>query len=171
MTTSALGQNQTGDSTESFESFISSISEDLLGYFLRRVAPREGAADCLSETLLVVWRKRESLPGPADERRRWVFGVAHNVLRNHRRSTARQLLVVNKLRDALEASHIETTRSPDAEALLAEVRKLKPKDQDLVLLVAWDGFSLADAAQIVGIKAPAARARYSRIRRRLSGES
>lgn len=171
MTFSTIGQNKTGTSVEPFEAFISSISEDLLGYFLRRVSPREGAADCVGETLLIVWRKRESLPGPADERRRWVFGVAHNVLRNHRRSTARQLLVVNKLRDALEASLIETTRSPDAEALLAEVRKLKPQDQDLVLLVAWDGFSLADAAQIVGIKAPTARARYSRIRRRLSGGS
>lgn len=51
------------------EQFIRSIADEVLAYFARRVTPHEDAADCLSETLLVIWRRRDTLPHADAERR------------------------------------------------------------------------------------------------------
>ncbi|WP_241982916.1 sigma factor-like helix-turn-helix DNA-binding protein [Cryobacterium sp. TMT1-2-1] len=44
---------------------------------------------------------------------------------------------------------------------------LSPRDQELVTLVVWEGPTIAQAATVLGIRADAARARYSRARRTL----
>jgi RNA polymerase sigma-70 factor (ECF subfamily) len=60
---------------------------------------------------------------------------------------------------------LDTTPTPAADEG-AEVRDaisaLHPDLAELVRLVHWDGFSLADAAAVVGIPASTARGRYQR---------
>ena len=127
----------------------------------------DDAADCLSEVLLVLWRRRASLPSTLPERRPWAFGVAHNVLANHSRSGSRRLALTLRLRSELlaaPASSPELSLPLDLEVALAG---LSLRDRELLLLVAWEGMTVAEAGQSLGLKAPAARARYSRIRRRL----
>lgn len=101
-----------------FEAFIRSIAHELLGYFARRVVPNEDAADCLSETLLVLWRRIDRLPNEHDERRAWCYGIAHRVLAAHRRSSARQLSLTARLREELRHRPI-APQSTDDEAISA----------------------------------------------------
>ena len=44
---------------------------------------------------------------------------------------------------------------------------LPDRDRELVLLVAWEGFGVAEAGVVLGLKPDAARQRYARARARL----
>jgi RNA polymerase sigma-70 factor (ECF subfamily) len=63
-----------------FEELVHETRDDLLAYAMRRAASPEDAADVLSETYLIAWRKLEQVP-PGDSARLWLFGVAANVPR------------------------------------------------------------------------------------------
>ncbi|MFC5930382.1 sigma-70 family RNA polymerase sigma factor [Cryobacterium melibiosiphilum] len=145
--------------------FIRSVADELLAYFARRVTPHEDAADCLSETLLVLWRRRESLPTAADERRAWTYGVAHNVLAAHRRGGMRRLALSSRLRDELRVAPIAP--SSDDDRAITALASLGARDRELVSLVVWEGLSIAEAGAVIGVRPDAARARYSRARRTL----
>ena len=103
------------------EEFIRLVADELLAYFVRRVVPHEDAADCLSETLLVLWRRRDNLPQAHGERRAWTYGVAHRILAAHRRNGIRRLALTGRLRDELRVRPIAPESSDDvAIAALAD---------------------------------------------------
>ncbi|MGU7670337.1 RNA polymerase sigma factor, partial [Escherichia coli] len=82
------------------------------------------------------------------------------VLANADRSARRRWRLANRLRllihpaDAAPADHGAEVR--DA------VARLDPELAELVRLVHWDGFSLAEAAELMSITASTARGRYAR---------
>jgi RNA polymerase sigma-70 factor (ECF subfamily) len=137
------------------ESSLRALMPDLLRFFLWRIDNREDAADCLSETLLVLWRRSGSFPSEPTERRRYAFGVARRVAR-HESSDE----LVEDL--ALSVDQIE----PDLD-LQRALAALGEKERELVLLVAWEGFSITEAGSLIGIRPDAARQRYARARARL----
>ena len=147
-----------------FESLVEQNSDDLLRYLLRRVDVREDAADLLADTLLVAWRRYGSVPADPHEARLWLFGVARRVLGTHHRSTRRRTALADRLRE-----HLATTTAPDprVDAVRHALEDLPRRDLDLIGLIHWEGFTLAEAATVLGIKAGTARMRYSRIRDRL----
>lgn len=159
------------ESRAGFECFVRQVSPALLGYFARRIIPREEAADCVAEVLLILWEKRTKLPEGNDERRAWTFGIARNVLRTATRRSVRHYTIAEALRQELMLTgRSEPSSAGEASGLQAALLELSNSDRELVLLIAWEGFSLADAAALLGIRADAARARYSRARRRLSSQ-
>lgn len=138
----------------------------LLAYFERRVAIRADAADLVGETLVTIWRRAASLPADPTEARMWMFGVASRVLATHRRAGRRHLALADRLRQ-----HLDGHSAPEAEEILhvrAAVRGLPLRDRELVGLVHWEGFALAEAARILGIRPGTARMRYARARERLA---
>jgi RNA polymerase sigma-70 factor (ECF subfamily) len=135
---------------------------DLLAYFVRRVLPAEDSADCLSETMLVLWRKRNSLPQDDSERRAWAFGIARRVLGNYRRGSIRRKGLTDLLCDEIRATTGSTFT--DGRDLLSV---LPAPDRELVQLIIWDGFGVAEAGAIIGIKPSAARMRYARAKERI----
>ena len=147
------------------ETEIRAMMPDLLAYFQRRLDNREDAADALSETLIVIWRRQRSLPGDAEGRRRYAFGIARNVLAAARRGRVKH----RDISDALRAELAVATVPPDLD-LDAALAALAEKDRELVLLVAWEGFGVAEAGAILGLRSDVARARYSRARARLRTE-
>lgn len=156
---------ETDAGAASVEAFVRVIAPELLGYFARRVIPNEDAADCLSETLLVLWRRRDRLPGDHGERRAWSFGIAHRVLAAHRRTGVRHLSLTDRLREELR--HRPISPESDDDVAISALASLAPRDQELVSLVVWEDLTIAQAATVLGIRADAARARYSRARRAL----
>ena len=106
------------------------------------------------------------MPISLNERRAWAFGIAHRVLANHFRSNARRTALTEKLRGELEARSV-SHGAPVPTDLIDALGSLRPADRELILLVAWNGFAVAEAAVILGIRADAARARYSRARKKL----
>ncbi len=137
---------------------------DLLRYFVRRLDDREDAADALADTLIVLWRKERRLPTDGEGIRRYAFGVAARVLSTARRGKLRRTALAERLRDSIATS--ETTAEADV-GLGSALAALKADDRELVLLVAWEGFGVAEAGEVLGIRPDAARQRYSRARARL----
>lgn len=134
----------------------------LLGFFANRVDSPDDAADLVGDVFLVAWRRHRQIPDDPDEARMWLFGVARRVLANHRRGRHR--------RDALDArirERIAVAIEPDDVHRIevrAAVRALPDPLGELVGLVHWDGFSLDEAARLLGIPASTARSRHARAR-------
>jgi RNA polymerase sigma-70 factor (ECF subfamily) len=147
-------------------SLFEAESLGLLGYFLRRVENREDAADLLAETALTLWRRALDVPLDPTEARMWAYGVARRTLLTNRRSDSRRTALAGRLRQDLlsRAPHTEHERFDDVHAAILS---LQPRDRELIGLIHWEGFSVAQAAELLGIRAGAAQMRYSRARGRL----
>ncbi len=139
---------------------VAANAADLLAYVSRRVGP-DDAPDLLGETMVVAWRRVGELPEDEERARMWLFGIARGTLLNHARGQRRRWALADRIR--LGAT--EDRGGPPADAG-AEVRdaisRLDSEHAELVRLVHWDGFTLAEAAELLGIPASTARGRYAR---------
>ena len=153
------------DAPERLTAALESSSADILRYLERRVGP-DDAPDLLGETMVVAWRRVRELPVDAERARMWLFGVARGTLLNHARGERRRWALADRIRLQVR----ESASAPPADAG-ADVRdaigRLDPDLAELVRLVHWDGFSLADAAELLGIPASTARGRYQKAKREL----
>ncbi|WP_344340768.1 sigma-70 family RNA polymerase sigma factor [Agrococcus versicolor] len=141
----------------------------VLDYLLRRVASPEDAADLLGETLVVVWRREGAVPLDPTEARMWMFGVARKVLSQHRRSVRRSRSLGERL--ALEVREaIVQAPADDFEELRAAIETLREGDREIIRLVYWDGFTLAEAARLLGLNAATVRSRHARARATLQAQ-
>jgi RNA polymerase sigma factor (sigma-70 family) len=155
----ALPRDRSGTiSKEHFEGLIAPIMPDLLRYFARRLTPVDDAYDCLSETLIVLWRSSRKLPPDANDTRAWSFGVARKVLANHVRGQSRRAALTARIGDMGADGDHPNQDAPVREAL----EKLPGRDQELVRLIIWDGFGVAEAGALLGLKPATARTRYAR---------
>jgi RNA polymerase sigma-70 factor (ECF subfamily) len=139
---------------------------DLLSYFGRRVQIPADAADLLSETFIVAWRRGDRMPADPQQARMWLFGVARRVFANAARGAVRRTGLIDRLRE-----HLETlpTEHVDAETLdiRAALDAIPPDQSELVRLVLWDGFTVPEAAAILRISESTAYGRYQRARAKL----
>lgn len=139
---------------------LTANSADLLDYFRRRLGP-EDAADALAEVMVVAWRRERTCPADPLEARLWLFGIARLVLANAQRGAVRRTRLGARLRSTLRAA------APASDSGL-EVRdaldRLDAPLAELVRLIHWDGFAIAEAARLLGIPASTARGRYQRAR-------
>ncbi|WP_052460817.1 RNA polymerase sigma factor [Microbacterium gorillae] len=155
------------------ESVVEQNGDDLLRYLRRRVDQPEDAADLLGHVLLAIWKGARQVPKVELDARLWCFGIARNTLREHHRRTARRLALADDLRDRLRVRPHGEDAAEIAEAQFAAagVRKalttLDDRSRELITLVHWDGFSIAEAARMLGMNESTARTRYGRALRRL----
>lgn len=140
---------------------------DLLAYLERRIDPRAEAADVLGDTMVTAWKKAAAMPADPTEARMWLFVVARNTLRNHRRSIGRRRDAVDRLRSMIVD---ETNGGREADLEQSELRHtvalalatLDPMDAELVRLVNWDGFTIAEIARFESLPQTTVRSRYAR---------
>ncbi len=139
-------------------------ASDLLRYLQRRVG--EEAPDVLGETVLVAWRRARDMPADATQARMWLFGIARMSVVGQGRDASRRLRLAERLHGL-----VEPVVWPDDDIAL-DVRRaiaaLPEAQAELVRLVHWEGFSLTDAAQAMGLNASTARGRYQKAREDLS---
>ncbi|MFT4231283.1 MAG: sigma-70 family RNA polymerase sigma factor [Leucobacter sp.] len=147
---------------------LAELLPELTGYFLRRLADRDDAADAAGDTLLVLLGKGERLPTTAEGLRQYAYGVARKVLSRARRGRVRRTELSERLRAEI---HEQAPAPPDPDPeLRAAIARLPERDRELLLLVAWEGLGVAEAGAILGLSAAASRKRYSRLRERLRVE-
>jgi RNA polymerase sigma factor (sigma-70 family) len=118
--------------------------------------------DVVSEVFLIAWRRLDDVP---DDALPWLLACARRVLANQRRSVRR----VAALRERLLRER--TMPSPDISAdrlLGCALSALNDRDRDLLLLIAWDGLTPAQAAKVLGCSSNALSVRLHRARRRLA---
>jgi len=155
----------TAESPLNIAAFVEREAPAVLDYFGRRVAHAD-AADLLGETLVVVWRKAGSIPSDETRARMWLYGVARRVLSGHRRSAVRRTALAERLRLELEVDRPE----PDdalRDAVRGHIAALPELDREIIGLVYWEGFSLAEVATILGMRPATVRSRHARAREKL----
>ncbi|HEV8065213.1 MAG TPA: RNA polymerase sigma factor [Acidimicrobiales bacterium] len=139
----------------------------LARYARHRGLDRDEAEDLIASTFEVAWRRLDIVP-EGDEARLWLYKVAFNQLRNLRRRHQRdhdlwkRLPVLRDVEPAAEPGDLTV------ETICRALRRLSDNDRELLLLIAADGLSPAQAGEVLGCGAVAARTRLHRARRRLS---
>lgn len=146
---------------DAVERVLADAAPALLGFFLRRVEPAEDAADLLSETLAAAWRASRRMPRDPEAARMWCFGVAKNVLRNHERGRRRRDTLADRLRGSIAVAAAPAFSDEELD-LRTAVAALPDELRELVRLVHWDGFTVAEAAGLLGIPASTARSQHVR---------
>lgn len=125
------------------------------------------ADDLIAGAFEIVWRKMEKVP-PGREALPWLLGIARNLSRNARRKSQREALFVNDLTaTTLPWDELPIQDREESAEVLAALAQLKPADRDLILLVAWDELTPAEAGQVLGLRPVTARSRLHRARQRL----
>jgi RNA polymerase sigma factor (sigma-70 family) len=153
-----------------FRALYAANFDCLLGYALRRVDAAEDAADVVSETFLVAWRRLCDVP-PGDEARLWLYGVARRVLSNHRRTLGRRERLGGRLRVDLQAVTPDHAGRVAAEAdLRRALRDLRGLDREVLELTIWEGLEPREISAVLGLPARTVRTRLSRARARVREE-
>ena len=150
---------------------LSENSTDVLRYLGRRTDLPEDAADVLAEAMLVVWKKRDSIPANDSEARMWFFGVARRLLQSYYRGKSRRAELATALREHLsrtiDVADLDGEPLGGKEDVRALIANLPQADREIVTLVHWDGFTLAEVAAVMNVSASTVRSRYRRARARL----
>lgn len=138
--------------------------------YARRRTDAESAADVVSETFLITWRKLADVPPAPDQVLPWLYGVARRVLSNTERSRARG----ERLTAQLAHTGPRADPVPDVADGVAErarffeaLDQLPAGDQEVLRLVGWEHLDLGQAAVAMGCSRPALAVRLHRARRRL----
>ena len=152
-----------------FEHLYDQASLQVLGYALRRADTPEDAADIVSETFMIAWRRLDEVP-VGDEARLWLYGVARRVLANQRRGQQRRERLNARLRDevAVVSAWAEAGRPAPDSAVMAALAHLDEADRELITLVAWEGLDRDQIATMLGCSRATIRVRLHRARRRLA---
>jgi RNA polymerase sigma factor (sigma-70 family) len=134
------------------------------GYLARR-AGHQAADDLLGEVWVRAFGARHGYDTSHDDARPWLYGIARNVLRAHWRDG--QNIDLATPEEALDPWDEITDRldlAVRARALVSALRKLPSSERDVLLLVAWEQLTPAEAAVVLSIPAGTARSRLHRAR-------
>ncbi len=152
------------DDRERFERIYRENFRAVLRFAALRIDP-ERAKDVAAETLLVAWRRLDDVPA---EPRPWLFGVARKVIAGQFRSQTRRDALAARLQGELQTDSADLAGSiADRESVLTAFAALRERDREVLRLVAWDGLSPVEAAEVLGVTRLAFAVRLHRARRRL----
>ncbi len=142
----------------------------IVAYFQRRIDPVD-AYDAADDVFLVAWRRLDAVPH-GDGALPWLYGVARRVAANRHRSARRSARLVTRLR-GLGAPPppdpaVQVVRRAEDQAVLDAIAMLRPQDQELLRLAAWEELPHARIGEILGCSRKAVDARVHRAIRRLA---
>jgi RNA polymerase sigma-70 factor (ECF subfamily) len=135
-------------------------------YLSRRVG-RSHADDLLADVFVVALDARARVvPHQSGSALPWLYGVAKNVVRAHLRRG--QPLNVTEGATTVDWDAIDERLDATAQGdrLRAVLAALSGDDCELLLLIAWERLTPAEAAEALGLTPVAARSRLHRARRR-----
>ena len=134
-------------------------------YLARRAGPA-AAEDLLSEVFTAALDARKRVVAhPSGSALPWLYGIAMNVLRHYFRHS-RGLGGGTRPGRGLGRRRRPPRRGGAAQAAPRRAVRLSEPDRELLLLVAWEGLTSAEAAEALGISKVAARSRLHRARHR-----
>lgn len=161
------------DAPEAFAEIFERHAQEIYRYAARRVGDF-AAADVMSETFLVAFEQRGRFDHSWHDARPWLYGIATNLLRSHRRSEARLLKALSRQAAdrgyADDASDITAARLDAAAAhrgVADALRHLSPADRETLLLFAWADLGYEAIATALEIPVGTVRSRLNRARRQL----
>jgi len=162
---------QSGD-TDALGLLFDRHQRAIYNYCFRQTSDWARAEDLTSIVFLEAWRRRD-VELDSGLVRAWLFGIARNVARNHRRSERRHDAALARL----PAEFRTPSFADDADArldaeremqtILTAVERLPRRERDVLSLCVWSGLSYDDAAVALGVPIGTVRSRLARARQRL----
>lgn len=152
-----------------FERIYGEYYDPVSRYCHRRLPPND-ANDAAAEVFVVAWRKIVNVP-IGEETLPWLYGVARNEVSRFRRSARRLGALRSKLGG--QAFHPDpgpetiVVRNAEQERLVSALAGLRPADQEVLHLRAYEHLTLEKVAVVLGCSVPAAKQRSARAMRRL----
>jgi RNA polymerase sigma-70 factor (ECF subfamily) len=147
-------------------------ANEIYRYVARRLGG-EAAADLVAEVFLIAFRNRAAFDPARALVRPWLYGIAVNVIRGHRRAEMRRIRALARAPQPVPGEPFEerVAERLSAQRLRPELAralgKLSASERDLLLLVAWTDLSYDQAARALGIPSGTARSRLHRLRAKL----
>ena len=136
-------------------------------YVVRRLG-REAADDVVAETFLAAFRRRARYDVGRADARPWLYGIATNLIGQHRRDEARRFREQPPAVVAVPCPADQVAASVAVRAALtAALAGLAAPERDVLLLVAWEDLSYAEVAAALGVPVGTVRSRLNRARRKL----
>jgi len=141
----------------------------ILTYLLRLEGSRADAEDLTAVVFLELWRHRDTVRFVDGSMLPWLIVTAQNVHRNAARSRRRYRAMLATLPSPapLMTTADAEMNDPRAEIARRIIASSRGTDRDLAILTVVEGFTVAEAAQAVGLTEPAARMRLSRLRSKI----
>ncbi|WP_329519160.1 RNA polymerase sigma factor [Spirillospora sp. NBC_01491] len=152
------------------------IYDEYFPQIYRYVAARLGrddAADIAAETFLAAYRSQDRFDPERGALRPWLYGIATNLVGQHRRTENRRMAAIARLGTvAAAAGHEERvverlTAEGMRPRLAAAVAALTEGDRDVLLLVAIGGLGYEEVAAALEIPGGTVGSRMSRARKKL----
>lgn len=148
---------------------------DTIHRYVARRAGEDVARELTAETFRVALEDFDRYDRERGGERSWLYGIATNLLRHHWRSEQRRLRA--HLRHATVADVVAGDPLVGADSRIDAQRRLRhvvevieqldPQDRDLLILIAVEGCTSAEAARALDIPAGTVRSRLNRIRAQL----
>jgi RNA polymerase sigma-70 factor (ECF subfamily) len=150
---------------QAFDAHYAAISR-----YCHRRLPVEEANDAAAQVFAVAWKKIDQMPD-GEQALPWLYGVARYEVSSLRRSARRRRNLQEKLEGqarpmAMGPEPVVVRNSEEAE-LLKALSSLRPGDQEVLRLRAYEELSLPEVAQALGCSLEAAKKRSARAVRRL----
>ena len=133
--------------------------------YLARRLPPDVAAELVSETFVCAFAARARYERTREDALPFLYGIAANLIRRHRRSEERMLRAYARAVAAVPAS--AAAEGSGMAALASVLRELRPAEREVLLLFAWVGLDYGQVAEALGIPVGTVRSRLSRARARL----
>ena len=138
--------------------------------YTRTLVLESEVENIVQATFTTAWQKFESIPG--DVPRAWLFGVARmhalNVSRSQRRRAA-LVEAITDLRPQVATSIGSLPGGIDTESVRRALEQLDDGEREIIQLAVWHEMTSAEIAEVLGIRASAARVRLHRARQHLTG--
>ncbi|MFK4088429.1 RNA polymerase sigma factor [Kribbella sp. NPDC020789] len=158
--------------SELFTTIFDRYFEQVHSYLVRRVGP-DIADDLAAETFFVAFRQRARFDRSVGVVRAWLFGIAANLLRRHRRTETRRWQALARLPPPEFAGELEERVAARLSAqasrrrLAAALAALNPRDREAFLMVAFGELTYDEVAKALGIAHGTVCSRLARARRRI----
>ncbi|GII77602.1 DNA-directed RNA polymerase sigma-70 factor [Sphaerisporangium rufum] len=131
------------------------------------------AEDLAAETFLIAVRQRDRFDAAQGGVRPWLYGIATNLIRRHRRAELRRYRALARHGpppddDDQDQRVVDRVAAGLTVARLSDaLARLSPGERDVVLLIAYGGFGYQEVAQALGVAGGTVASRLSRARTKL----
>jgi RNA polymerase sigma-70 factor (ECF subfamily) len=139
--------------------------------YLRRRLDDQRAEEATAQTFFVAFDERSRFDPGRDDARPWLFGIATNIARRHRRVEVRELRAVAALGAEVSTAEDGAEAKLDAERLRAPLARclaeLPAEESDVLYLLVWAELDQPEIAAALDVPLGTVKSRLSRARGRL----
>lgn len=130
---------------------------------VRVLTTREDAKDAVAIAFFELWRHRAAVRLVDGSPLPWLLTTVVHAARNLERSARRYRVALSGIRP----ENVPAPRTPDESGVLAALRRLSRREQEVLVLVVLEEYSEAETAVALGIPAGTVKSRLARAKARL----